>query len=192
MEFLPPTTTLVNDEVATRTSHLEFLQPATESFVVDAGTHFRCATIESSMRFTGNAQVFLTPGLNVNAEGQAMTISLGYGNASRGPGGTGLFRNDLFEFDWSIRDTGSDRDWQNFPQPEVFLCSGRLNPTRLPVFGRIKGGSEVEVTINPVINTAGSGIFFTEAIPPGQPTEEVSSIKKIIVQISFHGYERIL
>jgi len=166
---------------------LLFLQPQTESFVVDAETYFRPLTVESSLRVTGNVKVYTQIGVAppVVAEGQPASITLGWGvnNPNSDPG---VFRNDLFDFNWEIRDTGEDRDWQNTPQPDVFLCTGRLAPLFLPIFGKMKGGSEIEVKVSPFVNLPISGIFFYDT------QNDVSSITQMIVQISFHGYERIL
>jgi hypothetical protein len=177
---------------ALRAARLEFLQPQLESFVVDAGTYFYCNKVESSVRFTGNVRVtdfsdqFLP---STFIEGQPGTVTLGWGNSgSAAAASSANFRNDMFDFNWEIRDTGSDREWQNIPQPDVFLCSGRLSGARLPIFGRVKGGSEVEVRVSPFVNRPSEGVFFSELVQ-GTTT---SKIRKIVVQISFHGYERIL
>ena len=188
LDFKPPPSAEENN-AEERTASLEFLQPSTESFVVDGGTNFYCSTIESSVRFTGNVKLIenafaIVP---VYIEGQPATITLGFGNSNPGSS-EGIYRESMFSFNWEIRDTGSDRDWQNTPQPDVFLCSGRLSPLVLPVFGRVKGGSEVEVKVSPFLNSPENGLFFTDINV--DPT--LSSITGITVQISFHGYEKIL
>ena len=189
IDFLPPATADASTP-ALRTAALEFLQPSVESFVVDGGTNFYCSTVESSVRFTGNTNINENPfagGAPAYIEGQPATITLGYGNANAGTQ-EGIYRQSLFSFFWEVRDTGSDRDWQNAPQPDVFLCSGRLSPLTLPTFGRIKGGSEVEVKVSPFLNSPENGVFFTDFAPPVPE----SSISKITVQLSFHGFEKIL
>jgi hypothetical protein len=156
--------------------------------VVDGGTNFYCSTIESSVRFTGNVRVnTIAPSgaAPIYTEGQPATITLGYGNPNPGTN-EGIYRQSMFSFDWFIRDTGSDRDWQNVPQPDVFLCSGRLGPLILPAFSRVKGGSEVEATVTPTLNVSADGVFFNDTVA------ETTSLTKITVQLSFHGFERIL
>ena len=189
IDFLPPPS-VDTSTAELRTSQLEFIQPSAESFVVDGGTNFYCSTVESSVRFTGNTNINENPfagGAPVYIEGQPATITLGFGNGNPGTQ-EGIYRQSLFSFLWEIRDTGSDRDWQNAPQPDIFLCSGRLSPLTLPVFGRVKGGSEVEVKVAPILNSPQNGVFFTDVtVDP-----HLSSISKITVQLSFHGFEKIL
>ncbi len=50
----------------------------------------------------------------------------------------------------------------------------------------MKGGSEIEVKISPFMIALANGVFFAD-IATNTP-----GIEDIIVQVSFHGYERIL
>lgn len=184
---IPARATILNPE--DRTENLESLQPQVESFVIDGGTNFYCNSVDSSVRFTGATRIATTVGGGVGtvyAQGQPATITLGYGVASPDAGSAQCVRNNMLGFDWEIRDTGSDREWSNVPQPDVFLASGRLGPSDLPIFGRMKGGSEIEVKISPFMISLGNGVFFADTL------NNVPGIEDIIVQVSFHGYERIL
>ena len=182
----PPVSQALTEDF--RTQMLEGLQPQVESFVIDGGTNFYCNSVETSVRFTGATRLCTDVGQGVGGtyvEGQPATITVGYGVGSP-DASVGVVRNNMLGFDWEIRDTGSDREWSNVPQPDVFLASGRLGPTQLPIFGRMKGGSEIEVKISPFLISLSQGIFFLDI------QTNISSIEDITVQVSFHGYERIL
>lgn len=57
-------------------------------------------------------------------------------------------RNDVFDFEWAIRDTGSDRRWQNTFLPSALLKTNRVNALELAVPTPISGGSDVILDIN--------------------------------------------
>lgn len=143
------------------------LQTQQKTFTVDGATIFRPVTIGTSLRVIGEA-----------ASGQVAQITIGYGIGPL-PGGfgdAGSYRNENFDFFWRIRDTGSDREWQNEWQPSVFLMSGHITPLWLPIAGRINGGSEVSVEIDPIINRAVASELFNT----------VSSFR---LTFQFHGSE---
>lgn len=88
------------------------LVPKTNSFTVDKNSIFRPLSIDWS--------------LQVNATVEDTIV-----NAAVPPGplfSTNPNRNALFSFLLSIRDSGSNREWQNAPIPDVFLLSGMLSP----------------------------------------------------------------
>jgi hypothetical protein len=86
-------------------------------------------------------------------------------------------RPDLFVFEWMIRDTGSDRSWQNEFLPDALLMTNRLNPLMMGTPTVISGGSEVFLNLNVQrMRTPIIGDVLTE-------------IKNFSVQISLCGYE---
>jgi hypothetical protein len=145
------------------------LQPITKAFAVDGGTVFCPATVGTSFRVVGTAQ-----------SGQLAQVTMGYGLTLTpgGPPGPGSNRQEMFDFEWTIRDTGADREWQNERQPSVFLCSGHLSPLWLAKAGKIMGGSEVNITIYPVFSRSAASIIFSSL-----------STYKLVVQM--HGTEEL-
>jgi len=150
------------------------LQEQSKSFLVDGGTRFKCLTVESNLRVVGNVRV--DDGGGGVLTGQSVQMTLGYGFGDAG----GSYRNEFFSFQWAIRDTGSDREWQNEKMPDVFLMSGHLAPLWLPIPSVVEGGSHVAVDIDPL---------FNRVVTPGSPDGLLATITKYIVQISFHGVE---
>lgn len=51
------------------------------------------------------------------------------------------------DFLWRIRDTSTDREWQNTPLPRYFLASGLTAGLNLPSWSPLRPGAEVETTI---------------------------------------------
>jgi hypothetical protein len=119
------------------------LQAQTRSFFVDGGTTFRPRNMESSFRVVGTV------------DGQTASITVPYTTPSTVIA-TAFSRQSFFDYFWAVRDTGSDREWQNRPQPSVFMDSGPLGPLMFPVHGRVRGGSEVFITIDPFFSTVAS------------------------------------
>jgi hypothetical protein len=148
------------------------LQAQTRSFFVDGGTTFRPKNVESSFRVTGVTVVEAFPDPNV--PGQIASVTLPYGPVNS-PGSVAVTRNNFFDYFWTIRDTGSDREWQNRPQPSVFMDSGALGPLQLPVHARVRGGAEVFITVDP---------FFSSVIPT-----PFDSISRYTLHISLFGTE---
>lgn len=86
-------------------------------------------------------------------------------------------RPGLFVFEWMIRDTGSDRSWQNEFLPDALLMTNRLNPLMMGTPTVVSGGSEVFLNLNvQYMKTPVIGDVLTE-------------IKNFSVQISLCGYE---
>jgi hypothetical protein len=137
------------------------LQPQEQSFFVDGGSRFYASSIESTFRVTGQAAV--DDGGGGTIAGQAVTATLPWSPVRDSTRSSQ--RNGYFDFLWTIRDTGSDREWQNVPQPALFLLTGALSPLYLPVPGVIRSGSEVFVNIDPffsrVVNGSNLGLFQT-------------------------------
>lgn len=81
----------------------------------------------------------------------------------------------LFDFNWQIRDTSTDREWQNVPLPKYFLASGLTAGVPLSRGAAVKAGTEVELVLVPTSSRTVSSSF--------------DSIESYTVQISFVGYE---
>lgn len=150
-----------------------------KSFFVDTGATFHCATIESSLRVVGDASV--ASGGGVYIAGQTAVLTLPYSPPTSANGRQANGRNEFFEYLWKIRDTGSDREWQNLPMPSVFMDSGAISPLVLPVHGRVGGGSEVFVEITPVLTLPSPGVSSVTGI--------FRNIYKYILHISLAGTE---
>lgn len=145
------------------------LQPIQRTFTVEGGTVFHPATLASSLRVIGEQSAT-----------QIAQVTLGYGVSPAGPvvaPGFGEFRQEFFDFEWTIRDTGSDREWQNEKMPSVFLLSGHLSPLWLPILGSIRGGSEVAVEIDPVYNRDTESVLF-ETISSYKLTVQMNGIEE--------------
>jgi hypothetical protein len=108
----------------------------TDSFIVEEGTIFRPVALDCSM-FVTVSEFAANPTL--------LQLPLMYreGESNRG---------SFFEFDWRIYDTGSDREWQNHPQPSPFLATGLYSPMWLQNRGVLGPGTEVFVSIEPFRN----------------------------------------
>jgi len=154
-DFTPPADAIAND------GFVPELGAPLKSFVVDGGTKFFCATIETSVRVIGE----FSDGSTV----QPITRPYCTGDDNR---------QRFIEFFWKIRDTGADREWQNMKQPSVFLMSGSLSPLFLPIHGVVRGGSEIAVEVEPVSAFFGSTNLF-------------NSVSTVSVHFSFHGHEVI-
>lgn len=64
-------------------------------------------------------------------------------------------------FFWKVRDTGSDREWQDDWLPSSLLMSGDCNPLMAGrAHAAVSGGSEIEVLLSPVR-------FSQTSLPPG-------------------------
>lgn len=80
-------------------------------------------------------------------------------------------------FEWAVRDTGSDRAWQNQFLPMSILKTNRINPLVLAAPTVVSGGSELVLScqVNYMLFFPGQGLF--------------SDIKNFMLQFSFSGYE---
>jgi hypothetical protein len=72
------------------------------------------------------------------------------------------FMRLLFDFEWRIRDTGSDREWSNDWLPSDFLYSGDIRGLDLGKnHALLSGGSEVIISIRTTKSSAfGTGNLF--------------------------------
>lgn len=89
-----------------------------------------------------------------------------------------VFMREFFDFDWRIKDTGSDREWSNDWLPSDFLYSGDMCGLLTPTAPAIVGGNasiDVSVRVLKSLNS-GTGTLF-------------STIEKHLLQISFIGVE---
>jgi hypothetical protein len=153
------------------------LQPQTRSFTVDGGRPFIVDAIDTSLRVMGIAAARTGAGL---VAGQACTITLPYGK-NVNSNDVAQYRNDYLEFFWSLRDTTTDRQFQNMRQPSVFLLSGTLSPATLPLSQTLPGGSEVEMTVEPT--------FALATIDDESTYGKFFAVRKYTLQVSFHGRE---
>ncbi len=86
------------------------------------------------------------------------------------------FMNRLFNFDFRVRDTGSDREWSNDWLPSAFLFSGDVQGLRFADNHAVVSGNsdiEVDVRVNFSENAGTEGLF--------------DDIEKHLLQISFVG-----
>jgi len=129
-------------------------RPFTRSFVVDKDcSRFFCQDVVFSIAAVGE----ITGVANSNK----MTLS---------PAWFGTL-----DFTWRIRDTSTDREWQNTPLPRYFLASGLTAGLSLPWSSPLRPGAEIETTIVPTqARTSISG--FT-------------SVTSYTLQIAFVGFE---
>jgi hypothetical protein len=99
------------------------------------------------------------------------------------------YRRNFFDFTWRIRDTGSDREWQNTALPSQLLVTGNVNPL---LFGNghcmLSGGTEVLIEITPTFSgnllSQASGEFIF--LPP------LTAFKSHAIQVCFVGVEVLL
>lgn len=151
--------------------------PQQQSFTVDGGTEFFCTELSSSLRVVGPAQV--GDGFP-NISGQAVNITAPYdiqpGFGSQAA--SAYHRDNYMQYFYAIRDTGSDRDWQDVPQPSPFMLSGHLSALYLPTPARSKGGTKVAVEIRPTTLNINTGAL-----------DLINALQSVVVHISFHGVE---
>lgn len=86
-------------------------------------------------------------------------------------------RREYIQFDWAVRDTGSDRSWQNDFLPMGILKTNRVNSLELGTPTILSGGAEVFVDYK--VRSMGLPVFQSL----------FSEIKKFTIQLSFCGYE---
>lgn len=135
-----------------------------QDVIVDAGTIFRCAYVESFLQAVG-AAVDPYSGDSTTAQ---VTVPWNV-------------RLQAFDFFWRIRDTGSDREWCGTPQPSLFLGGGYWGPLWLPKRNILGGGTVISVQVNPfLINGSGNALnFFGSG----------GTISKYLLQVSFVGHD---
>ena len=144
------------------------LPPAKEDAqLVDGGTVFYCAQVETSVRVVGQATVFNPPA----DPGQIVNLTRPYGAAD-----FDTYRGNIIDFLWRIRDTNIDREWQNMEMPGPFLLSGSLSGLRLPVHASFRGGTSIAVEVQPTFWFVGNSTVF-------------QNIQQVVVHVSFDGHE---
>lgn len=126
------------------------LEAQERSAVIDVGTIFRVAYVETFVRAVGTALDRFS--------GDPVSIQATLGWEQR------LF---YFDFLWTIRDTGTDREWVTPPQPSLFAGGGYTGPLWLPRRNILSGGTAVHVGISPFVSVAvdpGAGVrtFFND------------------------------
>jgi hypothetical protein len=148
----------------------------TRSFIVksesseDKRTHFFVKSIEASYALLAS-QAGVDPPV-----GQRFFIGPDY-------------RRNFFDFTWRVRDTGSDREWQNTNLPSQLLLTGNVNPL---LFGNghcmLSGGTEVLVDIVPTF----SGNILSELNGEFVAQPAIENIKSHFLQVCFVGVEVML
>lgn len=127
------------------------LVPQERSVNVEGGTIFRCAYVESFVQAIGQSLDRFTE--------QPTTVfaTLPWGS-----------RLNYFDFLWKIRDTGTDREWCDQPQPSLFLGGGYVEPLWLPRRVVLGGGTTLFAQLDPFVSLADAGdlpgFFFGGAV----------------------------
>jgi len=113
-----------------------------ESFVTKKGTRFYVRSIEFAFTVQGTVSSDMGP----------VPVTLGLAPAAM---------STIFQFGWKVRDTGSDREWQDDFLPWSMLCSTHINGFRL---GRghceLSGGSQVLTTVGVTYSNIALGTFL--------------------------------
>jgi hypothetical protein len=136
-------------------------QPLERSVNVDQGTIFRCAYIESFVRAVGTKA---DPYSGDDVTGQ---VTMSWND-----------RLQSFDYFCRVRDTGTDREWFDQPQPALFCGGGYWGPLWLPRRVVMSGGSIIYGSVEPFRNSLGSDFFFFNGI-----------VSQYVVQMSFVGHE---
>jgi len=150
----------------------------TRTFLVDGGKPFRIDAIDTSLRVIGQAVVRTSAG--ALAVGQNCSITIPFGRCV-GTGTGRAYRNEYFDFFWSLRNNTNDRQYQNVRQPSVFLLSGSLAPQVLPIRDTLPGGTEIALTIEPILSFGSAN--------PDTGFGKFAQIRKYVLQVSFAGVE---
>lgn len=139
------------------------LIPQESSVTVEHGSIFRCAYVESFVRGVGTAD---DP---YSGEEVSVQATLPWSDRLR-----------YFDFLWKIRDTGTDREWNERPQPSLFLGGGYFGPLWLPRRIILGGGTTIFAELSPIrsVTTPIAGSFF-----------QGGSIENYTVQVSFVGHQ---
>jgi len=139
------------------------LVPQERAVTVETGTVFRCAAIESCLRVSGTGE---DP---YSLDDVTVQVTLPWSQ-----------RLLYFDYLWSVRDTGTDREWMNVPQPSLFGGGGYLGPLWFPRRVVLGGGTSIFTDIQP---------FLSLATPLGNTFFGGGSVVQYIVQVSFIGHE---
>ncbi len=128
--------------------------PFTRSFVVDKDcSRFFCQDIVCSIAAVGQ--------IDGVVNSNKLTLSMEWA--------------ELLDFTWRVRDTSTDREWQNEPLPRYFLASGLTSGLSLPWSAGLRPGAEIEVAVVPT--------WMRTTIP------NFTSVTSYTLQIAFVGYE---
>lgn len=140
------------------------LEPQERSVTVANGSIFRCAYMETFVKAIGTSTEPLTE------QPLSVGITLPWND-----------RLELFDFFWTVRDTGTDREWVDLPQPSLFGGGGYVGPFWFPRRIILGGGNRIVVGINPFrsLISSLSNLF----------TGPEASIQKYNVLVSFVGHE---
>lgn len=128
------------------------------SFVVDRDCeYFCCQEMSYTVTVTGTVDM---PGVLPNV---AAKVSVTPGSS-------------VFSFFWEVRDTHSDRSWQNAPLPNLVMGNGKVGGLRLPQAAKLPAGTDVQLVVSPVgLTTVDFGVL--------------TAINRIGVQVNFIGFE---
>lgn len=143
------------------------LEPQERSVTVANGSIFRCAYMETFIKAVGTAFDEAT------AQSLSVGVTLPWNERLR-----------LFDFFWTIRDTGTDREWVDFPQPSLFGGGGYVGPFWYPRRVILGGGNRIIAGVQPFLNVVNPVSTFFPG-PEGGP----GTIQQYTVQISFVGHE---
>lgn len=138
--------------------------PQERSVNVENGTIFRCAYVESFVQAIGQGQD------TYSLQPTTVFATLPWDS-----------RLLYFDFFWRIRDTGTDREWCDQPQPSLFLGGGYVGPLWLPRRVVLGGGTTLFAQIDPIVSVVDPGPrrgFFT-----------FGAISTYRVKLSFVGHE---
>lgn len=58
-------------------------------------------------------------------------------------------RPRIFDATWTIRDSGTDRDWSNLAVPLSVIRTGNMGNFAVGAQARLAGGTKVTITVNP-------------------------------------------
>lgn len=131
---------------------------------VENGTIFRCAYVEGFVQAIGQGLDRFTE------EPKTVFATLPWDS-----------RLLYFDFFWRIRDTGTDREWCDQPQPSLFLGGGYVEPLWLPRRVVLGGGTSLFAEIDPFVSLVDATNipgFFREG-----------AINAYRVKLSFVGHE---
>ncbi len=138
------------------------LEPQEGSVTVEAGSTFRCAYVESFVTVVGTADDAYT--------GNPVTVQAVM---------PWNLRQDAFDYLWRVRDTGTDREWVEPPQPALFGGGGYVGPLWLPRRVVLGGGTVIYAVVDPFISESDDVAF-------GGGGGVVTNYK---VQMSFVGHD---
>ena len=115
-----------------------FLPPRQASAVVDRATRFYVQKVESVLQVVG-----------ADSAGFAATVVI-----------PAPLRERAISLEWKVRDSGSDRDWQNDWLPWCLTLSGNLHPFGVNgAHAVLSGGSEIVLDVNAQVVATTTAIF---------------------------------